>query len=93
MGAAGWTGPNCDQGRYLCLSVCLFVCLSAVTVAHVRTVLDALTITMDTCVCVLLDGLDQPVTKVGICVCLSVCLSACDSNKCKNGSKCMDREV
>ena len=27
MCAAGWTGPTCDQGRYLCLSVCLLVCL------------------------------------------------------------------
>ena len=45
-----------------------------VIAAHVKMEPDALTIIMDTCVCVLLDGLDQPVTKVGICVCLFVCL-------------------
>ena len=45
-----------------------------VIVAHARMGPNALTITMDTCVCVLLDGLDQPVMKVGLRVCLFVCL-------------------
>ena len=45
-----------------------------VIVAHARMGPSALTTTMGTSACVLLDGLDQPVMKVGICFCLFICL-------------------
>ena len=76
MCAAGWTGPTCDQGRYLCLSVCLFVCLSACDGSPCQNGARCFDYN-NGYLCMCAAGWTGPTCDQGRYLCLSVCLSVC----------------